>query len=256
MKRLLFSVVLVGLVWLACASRVDAAISLVTQATCNSTSTAATTTMSCSLTATGGATSVMYCWFFSNDNAVDLTPAVVWNTTESFTQVSEVGTAGSGRYVWIGRRKQPTSGAHTADFSGMSSAAQDSGGCFELSGVDQTTPDDTPVTNVGVISANPQLSSTVTSNGWIISCVGWANAADPAPDGSHSNQSLIHHSAPATASADAACAYDSTGTNDEMAWATSGTPSYGMISFDVNADGGAGGADPLIGLRSTLGVGK
>ncbi len=228
---------------LSAAVPAHAAIARVDFSTCNSGTTAGTTTMDCTGLDVSGANKAIYCWAGSNDTT-DLTLVVTYDLAGAMQVLTEVGehTGGTGRYLWVGRYVGPTDGSNkTVTFAGLSAVAQDSGGCGSFTGIDPADPDDTVSQSNLANITNPWSSATITSpaGDWILSFVAEANSTDPGVSGG--GQTLIAHSAAASATFETGAAEDIDGADDTIDW-TGGTGNAGtMLSFNVNAAAVAGG---------------
>lgn len=222
----------------------------------NNGATVGTTTLSITNFTISGTEKVLYCWVGSSEQTVTSPdPTVVWDSAGVNEGLTRIGvTTGTGEISFLYRKIAPTDGVNkTISFSGLSATSREAAYCALYTGVDQVTPNDT-IDLVELASSQNPSSGSITSpaGDWILSFFHRAGSIVPTATGG--GNVVVGTQASSSSTSIYGLGEDTDGADDTFDWASGGLARWSIMTFNLNASGGAPAAT-CQGKLSLLGVG-
>ena len=200
------------------------------------------TTLSIANFTVSGTDKVLYVGVMSNTFSVPASPTCIWDAAganQSFTKIAE--TTGTSIWCALFRLINPTDGTNkTISLAGLPSGGTDSAIAALLTGVDQTTPNDTVEVVQDATTPTSKSSGTITSpsGDWI---AGFA-AVENNNSASLQQQGAAPDKVQNTGNNNATLGFDTDqdGADDTFDWSWTTAGDVSLLTFNVNAAAGGG----------------
>lgn len=177
------------------------------------------------------------------DAAADFNPSVTYNSV-SMTPISEITT---NRYVAVFRLVNPATGSNTVSVTGLPGGGDEAAFAVSFTGVNQSDPDDTPVTENGSATAEPTNSNSIdvtSETGDMVLDFMHLNATTFANISAGGSQTIPTNGSVDDASSEHLTSYAAGASTVTMTWNWNNNAVYAQYALNINAAAGGGGGDP------------
>jgi hypothetical protein len=192
---------------------------------------------------------------FGVDGNINVSPTVVWDSTTANSSFTLLATS-TGRVCKVYQLIDPSTGAHSITFSGLSTTADKVGAGVVFSGVDSTTPTDAATASTVSGTSTTAVSTAIPSaTGDLIYSAICINIASSSQVSAGNSGTLLTNSTTIAVSLVTSYQAGDTAVASSYTWSTL-SALFGLVSINVNAAGGAAAVRYRPPSRSLMGVGR